>query len=372
VSWKRWVLIVLVVQLLIFSCLTIAGWGSSRHEHATQPSMDRLGAAPGLEADYAGIAGLTFPVVDARGQSVALAAYAGTLSEWATRPLGHAINIFGQNPIKTFHQLQAASNITYLFVVPSEVLTTDTPSINFKTHSYPLHLIEEDQEARYAVMSASVPNNATSSVEGRFTWLLEPESHNLLIHLMLVRATGQGEGSSTYDLVPGLIRSGTQNGYLTASLPRSALGSPVIANAPRLSMLAGFVSEVHRARSLFVPAARVAILLRSIGTIAGTPKVGTAFIGVSIATAAVARLRGTYKGTGDGALITTVESGSPASAAGLQPGDVILDFDNVQTFASAVLSATVRGQRPGSLHLLTIVEPSGASHVVVVKLGAQQ
>ena len=53
-------------------------------------------------------------------------------------------------------------------------------------------------------------------------------------------------------------------------------------------------------------------------------------------------------GKPQGALVSSVEKGSPAEKAGIEPGDVILRFDGKQINASGDLPRIVGGTRPGS------------------------
>jgi putative serine protease PepD len=72
---------------------------------------------------------------------------------------------------------------------------------------------------------------------------------------------------------------------------------------------------------------------------------------------------------GNGALIVSVESGSPAEKAGLQQGDVITKVDGTTIDDATTLSARIRQSTPGTvLHLS--VERNNAAVTVTVTLGS--
>jgi putative serine protease PepD len=81
-------------------------------------------------------------------------------------------------------------------------------------------------------------------------------------------------------------------------------------------------------------------------------------------------------GLPDGALIQSVDPGTPAASAGLAKGDVITKVDDAVITDSNSLVATVRSYRPGDTVTLTI-RPStgnghttGDTHTVQIKLGS--
>lgn len=70
-----------------------------------------------------------------------------------------------------------------------------------------------------------------------------------------------------------------------------------------------------------------------------------------------------------GALVAGVEPASPASRAGLQPGDVIVALNTVQIKAPRDLAVAVAAAKPGSNATLSVVR-DGETHDVAVKLVA--
>lgn len=71
-----------------------------------------------------------------------------------------------------------------------------------------------------------------------------------------------------------------------------------------------------------------------------------------------------------GALIVQVVGGSPAAAAGLQPGDVIVSLNGSAISSVGDLSAALRGERPGQSVELGWVDASGQQHAGSITLAA--
>jgi putative serine protease PepD len=90
-----------------------------------------------------------------------------------------------------------------------------------------------------------------------------------------------------------------------------------------------------------------------------TPRIG--FLGVG----------GTTSATGaGGALVTEVQGGSPAAAAGVRPGDLITAFDGDDVDSMLDLMAKVRVTRPGTSVVLEVVR-NGTRRDVRVVVGRQ-
>ncbi len=75
-------------------------------------------------------------------------------------------------------------------------------------------------------------------------------------------------------------------------------------------------------------------------------------------------------GLPDGALVNTVEQGTPASKVGLKPGDVITRLNGSGVTDSDSLVADVRSYRPGDTVTLTVVSKDGSTRSVQVTLGS--
>lgn len=69
-----------------------------------------------------------------------------------------------------------------------------------------------------------------------------------------------------------------------------------------------------------------------------------------------------------GAEVVGVESDSPASAAGMREGDLVIAFDDVTIGGAAALTGVVRGQAVGSEHELTVVR-GDEERTITITLG---
>jgi len=92
----------------------------------------------------------------------------------------------------------------------------------------------------------------------------------------------------------------------------------------------------------------------------------TGFIGVGVVSADDARLQGVP--TGSGVLIQGVFSGSPASAAGLVAGDVIVSTGGRQVGSPEALQSVLQPHHPGDRVGLTWTDRRGLRHSATVTL----
>jgi len=90
----------------------------------------------------------------------------------------------------------------------------------------------------------------------------------------------------------------------------------------------------------------------------GTTQSGT-YLGVSVADA------------NPGALIESVQQGSPADGAGLQAGDVITAIDGKAVADGSALQQVIRGEKSGTTVTLSVTR-NGATSTIKVKLGTTQ
>ena len=71
-------------------------------------------------------------------------------------------------------------------------------------------------------------------------------------------------------------------------------------------------------------------------------------------------------------LITTVESGSPAHRAGLQPGDVIVAYDSQPVHSIDDLHRLLNGERIGSVTTITVVRKAERLELAITATETQK
>jgi len=82
-------------------------------------------------------------------------------------------------------------------------------------------------------------------------------------------------------------------------------------------------------------------------TLISEGKVVRPWLGVSVATVTPAIQQYYHLAVNAGALVTSVSSGGPASTAGLRPGDVIVEMDNVDISSAAELTTAIGSHQVG-------------------------
>ena len=98
-----------------------------------------------------------------------------------------------------------------------------------------------------------------------------------------------------------------------------------------------------------IPSGKIEQLLPALRnkSISNNQASGTAYLGVSLETL-TPQLRSQYNFVPtQGAVVLQVQSGSPADAAGLQQGDVIISYDGKPVTSADQLAAAVQGDKPG-------------------------
>ena len=97
-----------------------------------------------------------------------------------------------------------------------------------------------------------------------------------------------------------------------------------------------------------------------------TGKATHAFLGVTLTDATGGQQGGGQQAGGQqGALLTSVQAGTPAAKAGLKDGDLITKVDGTAVAGADTLSAAIREHKPGDRITLTYVRGGQTSTVTV-------
>ncbi len=253
----------LLLQLVVFSLLTLAGWGSLPKRDIDPPRMERIGAPPGLIDTYASLSHITFPLEDAASREIATAAFVGTPADWGgSEPTPPSLNVFGQSPGTTLHQLAAGSANTIMFIVPSSAVQHGSLYVAIKGDRYRLSLVTDESALGFAVVTAAVNNHLLSAFASSLLWLTLPAPTSTPAQLMLIRRAPNAEA---YALTHGTLGVTSQTGVIAMPVRGITIGTPVVAITSSTSALAGFLETVGRGPSSFVSTSVVANMLKSVG-----------------------------------------------------------------------------------------------------------
>jgi S1-C subfamily serine protease len=143
-------------------------------------------------------------------------------------------------------------------------------------------------------------------------------------------------------------------------------GGPLLDGAGRVVGIDTAASSAFSFRStssggFAIPIDRAVTIAKQIvaGRGSSTVHVGeTAFLGVGVQPAG--GYRGSVRGTGGGALVMNIVSGSPAARAGLAPGDVITAIDGRKVATPSALVVQLQRKRPGDAVELAWVDRFGS------------
>ena len=255
---------ILLLQLLAFSLLTLKGWGTLPNRDINPPRMERIGAPPGFIDTYASLSHITFPLEYAASREIATAAFAGTPADWGgPEPTPPSLNVFGQSPSTTLHQLAAGSANTIMFIVPSSTLQNGPLYVVIKGDRYRLSLVTDESSLGFAVVTAAVNNHLLSAFASSLLWLTLPVRTSTPVPLMLIQ---RGPGAQqAYALTHGTLGVTSQTGVIATPLGGVTPGTPVVAITSSRSALAGFLEMAGSGPSSFVSTSVVASVLNAVG-----------------------------------------------------------------------------------------------------------
>jgi Clp amino terminal domain, pathogenicity island component len=252
----------LLLQLLVFSVLTLAGWGSLPSRDADPPRMERMGPPPALIETYASLSNITFPLEHRSQRQIATAVFVGTPADWGgPEPAPPSLDVLGQPIGTSIRQLGAGTENTILFVVPSAALYGPLYVV-IKGARYRLTVLSNESPLGFAVVSATVENQLLSAFDSSLLWLNLPVPRPTSVPLMLIR---REPGKQAYLLTHGTLGAGSHTGVIASPVDGVTLGSPVIAITSTASALAGFLEQPAQGSSRYLATSVVANALNAIG-----------------------------------------------------------------------------------------------------------
>ncbi len=125
------------------------------------------------------------------------------------------------------------------------------------------------------------------------------------------------------------------------------------------------MNAVTTHRRLLVALATLSLLLIA-GTVTAGPDAPQGYLGVMLQDISPSMAKALKLGDNSGVLIADVVKGSPAEDAGLDDGDVILEFNGKTIDDASALTAAVRGTEPGDKATLQVLREGKQEKVKVV------
>jgi S1-C subfamily serine protease len=319
------------------------------------------------------------------------AAYAATRT--TTRPIGTGVVVINT---KLAYQGASAAGTGIVLTSSGEILTNNHVIAGATTirvvvpntkHTYTARVVGYDTTADVAVLQLQNASNLKAVSIGDASKL------TLGARVKTVgNAGGTGTLTSTTGTVTGLnkaitVQSDTGaaeqlNGLIetNATLQPGDSGGPLLNSAGRV---VGMDTAASRSSSFAASASTdgyaipigkaLTISLQIVsGKASATVHVGaTAFLGVQVADISSSPFRnGSAPTAAAGATIVAVVPSSPASKAGLLPGDVITALDGQAVTSASALERIVLAAKPGAKVTITYTDSSGQSQNAAVTLGS--
>lgn len=191
--------------------------------------------------------------------------------------------------------------------------------------------------------------------------------------------TGVGQSITALDQIAGTVEKLSGLIATTAVVASGESGGPLVDRQGRVVAIDAAGSGDRRVpaggvRGFAIPIARVLAVAAQIE--AGRPAPGlhigpTAFLGVEATDALAPAPGAAAPATGPaprGAIIYSVYPGTPAAAAGIQPGDTIVSLDRRPVASAEAVRAVTERRRPGSLLEVGWVGPTGDRHTARITL----
>ena len=120
-----------------------------------------------------------------------------------------------------------------------------------------------------------------------------------------------------------------------------------------------------------LPAVAAVLALLTTGAVAAQAEASSGYLGVMLQDISPSMAKALQLDDHTGVLVTEVVEGSPADEAGLQDGDVILEFDGKTIDGSGDLTAAVRAAEPGD-KVKVLVLRDGEQEKIKVEIGEKE
>jgi S1-C subfamily serine protease len=243
---------------------------------------------------------------------------------------------------------------TGMIISPSGTILTNAHVVNGATSiqvnisghgNYSAQIIGEDVSHDVAVLKVSGVNNLPTVILGDSSQVQVGDpvvaignalnlSGNLTVTTGIVSALNRSISTDTANLT-GLIQTDTPIN------PGNSGGPLINAQGQVIGMNTAIASNAQNI-GFAIPSNEIKSLLPPLESGSSTPGGSGAYLGVSVGDA------------NPGAYVFSVVPNSPAQKAGIQPGDVIIGFNNQEVSGASQLAALVSSSAPGSKVTLEI------------------
>jgi PDZ domain len=330
--------------------------------------MQRMGPPPGFQAFYEQLNSATAAIRDrSTGRIVATGIYAGSSLELAHLP---SFSSFLPAGVRRMLALGASSSYSALFVAPLRYIHTRAVRVDTSALQLNGTVIRTNKTLGLAAITATVSEKQVSGLEPPPTLLNDPYGDMPLRLLIMRRNPDLHQRSAGFVLTSGDLQTGQS--WCGAPVSGADQGSPVAYVSPSGAFfLVGLaMTSPDPGRCSILGAWTISDFLAMLDAPSAS-KGGrmVAFLGVGVESTATARADGAYRGRRHGAYVTSVDQGSPADMAGLEPGDVIIRIGGDRVSSLATLRAVIHGFTPGSTHPVTFVS-GGTVHTIPVTFTA--
>ena len=252
--------------------------------------------------------------------------------------------------------LGASSNYSALFIAPLRYIQTRAVRVDTSALQLNGTVISTNKALGLAAITATVSQKQVSGLEQPPTLLDYPYSAVPLRLLIMRRNPYLHQRSAGFVLTSGGLQPGQS--WCDAPVSGADQGSPVAYVSPSGGFfLIGLATpSPDPGRCSILGAWTIGEFVATLDPPSGS-KGGrmVAFLGVGVESTSAARADGAYRGRRHGAYVTSVDQGSPADMAGLQPGDVIVRIGGKRVSSLATLRAVIHGFTPGGIHPVTFV-----------------
>jgi S1-C subfamily serine protease len=206
-------------------------------------------------------------------------------------------------------------------------------------------------------LDAGLPPAAEAVRVGNLTLLAGADAvGNATARLAMVHALGDAWHSMAGGRIDALIRLQTRLG--------ADEGGPVLSLA---GGLIGMSTSGPRRRTIVIP---TATLSRVIGPLLTEGRIARAWLGVGLQPVLIPDIFRQATGRESGLMVVGLAGGGPAEAAGILPGDIVLDIDGTGVSRPRALSALLGPDRIGQTAVVRVLR-AGAMQSIGVTIAAR-